>query len=201
VVAKNLNNSLADKYIDSLNAKNFETQVKQFVKEIDPGTQVQTTDPANWKVDTARIKKKIKQADAFLKIENLLKPQEPTVKVNAADLLVFIHYMPEFKLQAFRVAAELKSQYNVQPTQAILNFTFNSEVKYFADADAANAGAISSTLNKLLAGSPGLTFPVQEYKQKTPFRQIEIWIGKYKPIDTKMIYQQAKINTKLIKQN
>ena len=128
----------------------------------------------------------------------VLRPQD-LKKVNN-DPLVFIQYMPDFVNKVGRLVPVLqKYGFKVQPQQQITDFTFNPEVKYFYPEDSDKAKEILKLVNNsnpFFQDHPAVLTPL---KTKTPYHQVEVWIGQYQANDERKYLYQVQKNLQQIK--
>ena len=100
----------------------------------------------------------------------------------AENPVVYIQYMPDYKDITFKAIHLLKEQKtDVQKPELITGTTFNPVVKYFNKEDQAEAERIADILNKHLSGVIKKQFIAQNVRLKSPLRQLEVWIGEYRP--------------------
>ncbi len=123
----------------------------------------------------------------------VLRPK--AVQNTKGDFLLFVQFMPEYGDQAAKTISLFRSKgYRLQPSQPIRNLSFNSVVKYFSDDDKADALKILSLINNSDPFFSSHPATLEKLDIKSPYQQVEVWIGKYEETDPGSVLQNIKTN-------
>lgn len=121
--------------------------------------------------------------------------QPQLLQKQKGDFLLFVQFMPEYGDQAAKTISLFKSKgYRLQPSQPIKNLSFNSVVKYFSDDDKADALKILSLVNNSDPFFSSHPATLEKLDIKSPYHQVEVWVGKYEETDPGAVLKNIKTN-------
>jgi len=142
--------------------------------------------------DTAIINKATQE-----KIQKLITPASiKEIKEKEAKYTVYIQFTQDYTGMAKKLQRDWQNKYICPQPELIRNNSFNLSVRYFHDADRQEALKLANLVGREM----GLPVKVSYVKMKTPKKQLELWLGKYKPKTTEQIFEKYDVQQVMLEQ-
>ena len=106
---------------------------------------------------------------------------------------VYIQYMTGYEDESKLISGILPKDYYVPGTERVTKISFPSSIKYFNDADKDEAQNIANLINSRVDKFKDKPIRIIKTNMSVSKGQLEIWLGDYKPLNTKQIIEKYSL--------
>lgn len=118
------------------------------------------------------------------------------IRTDKKNYTIYIQYIASYDNESKSVLSLLqKEKYNAPGRELMRTPTFWSCVKYFNDADKAEAQRVATIINTNIGKFAETPIRILRNNTNVPRGQLEVWLGEIKRLDTEELIQ--KYNTKI----